>query len=177
MLSARQLPFLAGAGLLLAALACLAMLSGHNDELLEVQRAAPPRMSSLMWIAAPNTNTPNDFMEFRNNCLAACSAAQLDQSKCYTQVRRARGVVVGLRGVGGRLGGGLEGDEMAVAERVVHVAGRRGSFLDVVIVLERGLLGFSGFPCSLKASGADFRGRTWGQKLGIRGPMFSAWAL
>ena len=96
------MPLLAGAGLLLAALACLTVMAGQRSvEALEViERGAPSRMSSLMWIAAPNTNRPADFLEFRNNCLAACSAAQLDQSRCYTQVRPA-GEVVGLGRGGG----------------------------------------------------------------------------
>ena len=106
MLSARQLPLLAGAGLLLAALACLTVMAGQRSAALEalevIERGAPSRMSSLMWIASPNNNRPLDFLDFRSNCLAACSAAQLDQSRCYKQVRPAGGEVVaeGRGGVG-----------------------------------------------------------------------------
>ena len=117
------MPLLAGAGLLLAALACLTVMAGQHGgagvEALEViERGAPSRMSSLMWIAAPNTNRPADFLEFRNNCLAACSAAQLDQSRCYTQVRLGEVVGLGRAADACPSGGGV-----VVAERMVHLAG------------------------------------------------------
>ena len=88
MVAAHRIPFVAGALLCTAALACLSAVALRRPsriEALEFVQVSPDAVQQLMWIAPPNANRPGDFWEFRENCLAACDVAQLERERCYQQ--------------------------------------------------------------------------------------------